>query len=108
MNMAFLIQILVEYKSKYPNHVECAKALELYLPCLRDYVKSNYSLGQVWSSTGKAVTAASSKAPRPSAPAPPPLCQHLFLHLNLLIHHHQQVVSKGCLLSSKKLILGSL
>ncbi|KAF4397809.1 hypothetical protein G4B88_017290, partial [Cannabis sativa] len=58
--------ILVEYKSKYPNHVECAKALELYLPCLRDYVKSNYSLGQVWSSTGKAVTAASSKAPRPS------------------------------------------
>ncbi|KAM6563179.1 hypothetical protein CsatB_023177 [Cannabis sativa] len=66
-------KILVEYKSKDPNHVEWAKALkELYLPGLRDYVKSNYPLGPVWSSTGKAVTAAPPKAPRPSAPAPPP------------------------------------
>ncbi|KAM6599431.1 hypothetical protein CsatA_019040 [Cannabis sativa] len=112
MNMAFLIQILVKYKSKYPNHVECAKALkELYLPGLRDYVKSNYSLGQVWSSTGKAVTAASVLHQKLLDPVLLRLllfCQHLLLHLNLIIHHHQQVVSKGCLLSSKKLILGSM
>lgn len=63
----------MEYKTKDPNHVEWAKALkELYLPGLRDYVKSNYSLGPVWSPTGKAVTAASKKASTPSAPAPPP------------------------------------
>lgn len=67
------IQILVEYKIKDPNHVEWAKALkELYLPGLRDYVKSNYPLGPVWSPTGKAVTAASTKASTHSAPAPPP------------------------------------
>jgi adenylyl cyclase-associated protein len=61
------IQILVEYKSKDPNHVEWAKALkELYLPGLRDYVKSHYPLGPVWSATAKA------KAAAPSAPAPPP------------------------------------
>ncbi|PON57884.1 Adenylate cyclase-associated CAP [Parasponia andersonii] len=66
-------KILVEYKSKDPNHVEWAKALkELYLPGLRDYVKSHYPLGPVWSATGKAVTAAPPKAPTPSAPVPPP------------------------------------
>ncbi|KAF3435697.1 hypothetical protein FNV43_RR22789 [Rhamnella rubrinervis] len=66
-------KILVEYKTKDPNHVEWAKALkELYLPGLRDYVKSNYPLGPVWSPTGKAVTVASTKASTPSAPAPPP------------------------------------
>ncbi|XP_015892687.3 cyclase-associated protein 1 [Ziziphus jujuba] len=66
-------KILVEYKTKDSNHVEWAKALkELYLPGLRDYVKTNYPLGPVWSPTGKAVTAASTKAPTPSAPAPPP------------------------------------
>lgn len=69
------IQILVEYKTKDPNHLEWAKALkELYLPGLRDYVKSFYPLGPVWSSTGKAVSAAPSKpkAPAAGAPAPPP------------------------------------
>ncbi|KAK9286041.1 hypothetical protein L1049_014420 [Liquidambar formosana] len=66
-------KILVEYKSKDPNHVEWAKALkELYLPGLRDYVKSFYPLGPVWSATGKATVSAPSKAPAPSAPAPPP------------------------------------
>ncbi|KAF9684356.1 hypothetical protein SADUNF_Sadunf04G0109800 [Salix dunnii] len=60
-------KILVEYKSKDPSHVEWAKALkELYLPGLRDYVKSHYPLGPVWSATARA------KAAAPSAPAPPP------------------------------------
>ena len=67
-------QVLVEYRNKDPNHVEWAKALkELYLPGLRDYVKSFYPLGPVWSPTGK--TIAASKAPSsvaPSAPPPPP------------------------------------
>lgn len=69
------IQILVEYKTKDPNHVEWAKAMkELYMPGLREYVKSFYPLGPVWSPTGTAVTAAPSKpkAPAPGAPAPPP------------------------------------
>lgn len=66
-------KILVQYKSKDPNHVEWAKALkELYLPGLRDYVKSYYPLGPIWSATGKAVTAAPAKARTPKAPAPPP------------------------------------
>ncbi|KAK3026979.1 hypothetical protein RJ639_041740, partial [Escallonia herrerae] len=65
--------ILVEYRNKDPNHVEWAKALkELYVPGLRDYVKSHYPLGPVWSATGKATVSAPPKAPRPSAPAPPP------------------------------------
>ncbi|CAN0909886.1 Glucan endo-1,3-beta-glucosidase 7, partial [Linum grandiflorum] len=60
-------KILVEYKSKDPNHVEWAKAVkELYLPGLKDYVKSYYPLGPVWSATGRSV------ASGPSAPAPPP------------------------------------
>ncbi|KAM7250780.1 hypothetical protein ACFE04_022663 [Oxalis oulophora] len=66
-------KVLVEYKSKDPNHVEWAKAMkELYLPGLRDYVKSNYPLGPVWSATGKAPTKAPAKRPSPGAPAPPP------------------------------------
>lgn len=73
-------KILVEYRSKDPNHVEWARALkELYLPGLRDYVKSHYPLGPVWSATGKTMTSAPAKAPsptapahKPGAPAPPP------------------------------------
>ncbi|KAL7002703.1 F-actin-capping protein subunit alpha [Sarracenia purpurea var. burkii] len=66
-------KILVEYKNKDPNHVEWAKALkELYVPGLRDYVKSQYPLGPVWSATGKTIVPAPSKAPTTTAPAPPP------------------------------------
>ncbi|KAF6150016.1 hypothetical protein GIB67_002798 [Kingdonia uniflora] len=70
-------KILVECKSKDPDHVEWAKALkELYVPGLRDYVKSIYLLGSGWSLTGKtnvsAPAQASLKAPPPGAPAPPP------------------------------------
>lgn len=77
MTFHILNQILVEYRSKDPNHVEWAKALkELYLPGLRDYVKSNYPLGPVWSTTGKTTVSppasAPSKAPAPRGPAPPP------------------------------------
>ncbi|KAG6709523.1 hypothetical protein I3842_06G136500 [Carya illinoinensis] len=65
-------KILVEYKSKDPNHSEWAKAIkELYLPGLRDYVKSNYPLGPVWSPTGKPA-AAPPTTRTPGAPAPPP------------------------------------
>ncbi|KAL8168172.1 hypothetical protein V2J09_009674 [Rumex salicifolius] len=64
-------KVLVEYRSKDPNHVEWAKAVkELYMPGLRDYVKSFYPLGPVWGTAGKAVISAPSK---PSAPAAPPL-----------------------------------
>lgn len=73
------IQVLVEYRNKDPNHVEWAKAMKgLYLPGLRDYVKSFYPLGPVWSVTGKKAASAPPKAvapPKasaPSAPAPPP------------------------------------
>ncbi|KAK4477104.1 hypothetical protein RD792_016313 [Penstemon davidsonii] len=66
-------KILVEYRNKDANHVEWAKALkELYIPGLRDYVKSNHPLGPVWSATGKTVVSAPTKAPTPGAPAPPP------------------------------------
>ncbi|OVA04508.1 Adenylate cyclase-associated CAP [Macleaya cordata] len=70
-------KILVEYKSKDPNHLEWAKALkELYLPGLRDYVKSYHPLGPVWNPTGRmtvsAPTSAPSKAPTSRGPAPPP------------------------------------
>ncbi|XP_055815707.1 cyclase-associated protein 1 isoform X1 [Solanum dulcamara] len=72
-------KILVEFKNKDPNHVEWAKALkELYLPGLRDYVKSHYPLGPVWSATGETAVSAPSKAPSPSAPAPPPPPSSLF------------------------------
>ncbi|KAI3712219.1 hypothetical protein L1987_70770 [Smallanthus sonchifolius] len=60
-------KVLVEYRNKDSNHVEWARALkELYLPGLRNYVKSHYPLGPVWSATGSAVSAP------PKAPAPPP------------------------------------
>ncbi|GAV69985.1 Pkinase domain-containing protein/CAP_N domain-containing protein/CAP_C domain-containing protein [Cephalotus follicularis] len=66
-------KVMVEYKSKDPNHVEWAKAMkELYLPGLRDYVKSHYPLGPLWSATGKAPSSAPTKAPTASTPAPPP------------------------------------
>ncbi|KAK1293411.1 hypothetical protein QJS10_CPB17g02178 [Acorus calamus] len=72
-------KILVEYKNKDPNHTEWAKALkELYLPGLRDYVKSFYPLGPVWNPTGKTTvsttpsTSATPKAPPSKLPAPPP------------------------------------
>lgn len=63
----------MEYRNKDANHVEWAKALkELYVPGLRDYVKSHYPLGPVWSATGKIATTAPAKAPAPGTPAPPP------------------------------------
>ncbi|KDP46247.1 hypothetical protein JCGZ_10087 [Jatropha curcas] len=66
-------KILVEYKSKDPNHVEWAKAMkELYLPGLRDYVKSHYPLGPTWGVAAKAPTSGPSKASPPGAPAAPP------------------------------------
>ncbi|XWS67923.1 hypothetical protein CRYUN_Cryun04dG0046500 [Craigia yunnanensis] len=66
-------KVLVEYRNKDQNHVEWAKALkELYLPGLRDYVKSHYPLGPVWSASSKKASSAPSKAPPPGAPAPPP------------------------------------
>ncbi|KAK9056745.1 hypothetical protein SSX86_024108 [Deinandra increscens subsp. villosa] len=68
-------KVLVEYRTKDPNHVEWAKALkELYVPGLRDYVKSHYPLGPVWSATGATVSAPSksSNPGAPSAPNPPP------------------------------------
>lgn len=61
----------MEYRNKDANHVEWAKALkELYLPGLRDYVKSHYPLGPVWNASGKPASAPA-KGP-PGAPAPPP------------------------------------
>ncbi|CAL9065092.1 cyclase-associated protein 1-like [Musa acuminata AAA Group] len=72
-------KILVEYRNKDANHVEWAKALkELYLPSLRDYVKSFYPLGLTWGSAGSAVVCSSASAPSvakdppPQAPVPPP------------------------------------
>lgn len=62
--------MLVEYRNKDSNHVEWIKALkELYVPGLKDYVKTYYPLGPVWNSTGP--TSAASKTPAPCAPAPP-------------------------------------
>ncbi|TYI99717.1 hypothetical protein E1A91_A13G036700v1 [Gossypium mustelinum] len=66
-------KVLVEYRNKDQIHVEWAKALkELYLLGLRDYVKSHYPLGPVWSASGKKASSAPPKAPPPGAPAPPP------------------------------------
>ncbi|XP_022727364.1 cyclase-associated protein 1-like [Durio zibethinus] len=66
-------KILVEYRKKDQNHVEWAKALkELYLPGLRDYVKSHFPLGPVWNASGKTASSAPLKAPPPGAPVPPP------------------------------------
>ncbi|CAN8327542.1 unnamed protein product [Cochlearia groenlandica] len=64
-------KVLVEYRNKDADHVEWAKALkELYVPGLRDYVKSHYPLGPVWNASGKPA-GAPTKGP-PGAPAPPP------------------------------------
>lgn len=58
----------MEYRNKDPNHVEWVKALkELYVPGLRDYVKTHHSLGPVWSATGKTVAASPAPPPPPSA-----------------------------------------
>lgn len=66
-----LLQVLVEYRNKDADHVEWAKAIkELYVPGLRDYVKSHYALGPVWNASGKPA-GAPVKGP-PGAPAPPP------------------------------------
>ncbi|XP_039014935.1 cyclase-associated protein 1-like [Hibiscus syriacus] len=66
-------KVLVEYRNKDQNHVEWAKALkELYLPGLRDYVKSHYPLGPVWSASGKKASSAPPKGSPSGAPAPPP------------------------------------
>ncbi|XP_074313396.1 cyclase-associated protein 1-like [Silene latifolia] len=63
-------KVLIEYKNKDPNHAEWAKAMkEVYLPGLRDYVKTYYPLGPVWGTSGKATV---SSAPKAAAPAPPP------------------------------------
>lgn len=77
--MHYKFQNLVEYKNKDPNHVEWSKALkELYLPGLRDYVKSFYPLGPVWNANGKTTISAPSKVSAPSGPAPPPPPASLF------------------------------
>ncbi|KAL9685085.1 hypothetical protein QQ045_022532 [Rhodiola kirilowii] len=65
-------KVLVEYKGKNPNHVEWAKAMkELYLPGLRDNVKSHYPLGPVWNASGKAHFS-DQKMPGPPPPPPSP------------------------------------
>ncbi|KAL5055511.1 hypothetical protein RYX36_036193 [Vicia faba] len=66
-------KVLVEYRNKDPNHVEWVKALkELYVPGLRDYVKSFHPLGPVWSQTGKIFAPSKANASAsPSAPPPP-------------------------------------
>lgn len=69
--LIYLPQVLVEYKNKDPDHVEWAKALkEIYLPGLRDFVKTFYPLGVVWSLNGNMITSASTSS-GPSPPAPP-------------------------------------
>ncbi|KAF3773745.1 Cyclase-associated protein 1 [Nymphaea thermarum] len=67
-------KVLVEYRNKDPDHVEWAKALkELYVPGLRNYVKSFFPLGPVWSATGSTVVSSSTpQKPQMKAPAPPP------------------------------------
>ncbi|KAL9245020.1 hypothetical protein vseg_018719 [Gypsophila vaccaria] len=67
-------KVLTEYRNKDPNHVEWAKAMkEVYLPGLRDYVKTYYPLGPVWGTSGKARVIGAPKAGAASAaPAPPP------------------------------------
>lgn len=68
------MKVLVEYKSKDPDHVEWAKAVkELYVPGLRDYVKSYHPLGPVWNPAGvSAPTSSPSRSLEPRGPAPPP------------------------------------
>lgn len=62
----------MEFKTKDQNHVEWAKAMkELFLPGLRDFVKSFYPLGPIWSPVGKMTPTTTTKIPASSAPAPP-------------------------------------
>ncbi|KAM7253535.1 hypothetical protein ACFE04_021689 [Oxalis oulophora] len=64
-------KVLVEYKSKDPSHIEWAKCMkELYIPGLRDYVKTHYPLGPVWNATGKTLHK-STPSSGPAAPPPP-------------------------------------
>ncbi|XP_020589934.1 cyclase-associated protein 1 [Phalaenopsis equestris] len=64
-------KVLVAYRNKDSDHVEWAKALkELYVPGLRDYVKSFYPLGLVWGRPVSALTSAPS-SPLPVAKVPP-------------------------------------
>ncbi|CAA6667439.1 unnamed protein product [Spirodela intermedia] len=71
-------KILVEYRNKDANHVEWAKSLkELYLPSLRDFVKSFYPLGPEWGAAGKAlasgsISASAAKPIQTNDPPPPP------------------------------------
>ncbi|GAB2246710.1 hypothetical protein Droror1_Dr00006592 [Drosera rotundifolia] len=66
-------KVLVQYRSKDPDHAEWAKALkELYIPGLRDYVKGFYPLGPVWGTGARTSVPAPRKAPAPGGPAPPP------------------------------------
>lgn len=68
----------MEYRNKDADHVEWAKSLkELYLPSLRDFVKSFYPLGPVWGAATQALvsgsTSVSAAKPRQTnAPPPPP------------------------------------
>ncbi|KAH7292588.1 hypothetical protein KP509_29G076200 [Ceratopteris richardii] len=73
-------KVLVEYRNKDANHVEWAKSMkELYLPGLRDYVKSFHVTGPSWNPKGvrcsefSTPTAGSApKLPGKGAPPPPP------------------------------------
>uniref|UniRef100_A0A7N0ZRQ3 Adenylyl cyclase-associated protein n=1 Tax=Kalanchoe fedtschenkoi TaxID=63787 RepID=A0A7N0ZRQ3_KALFE len=66
-------KVLVEFKTKDPSHLEWAKAMkELYLPGLRDYVKTHYPLGPVWNSAGKTLASAPARSSAQKAPGPPP------------------------------------
>lgn len=71
------LQVLVEYKTKDPNHVEWARALkDLYLPGLREYVKNYHTTGPAWNPSGVDFAQwnpGSADAPKKtSAPPPPP------------------------------------
>lgn len=65
----------MEYRNKNPDHIEWAKALkEVYLPGLRDFVKSFYPLGPVWKAAGgsNGPPPVASKTPTSAPPPPPP------------------------------------
>lgn len=70
-------KVLVEYRSKDPNHVEWARALkELYLPGLQAYVKQFHTTGPSWNPSGVDVSqwspGSQETAKKTSAPPPPP------------------------------------
>jgi adenylyl cyclase-associated protein len=72
-----VFQVLVEYRSKDPNHVEWARALkELYLPGLQAYVKQFHTTGPSWNPSGVDVSqwspGSQETAKKTSAPPPPP------------------------------------